>query len=303
MSLLDDLERRLRSLLARRQRAAGSGPLGGSTLERAQARLAGMSTHERAAVQALLDGSPDDRARGSVLAALASAAPLPALARLATRLATMTPSLRDAALDPTHAPPGTFTQPDGTTCGSSVLVMSRMLNDPAYAMSVLTGYDPRTGRAYPGGASTPQDRFRDESRRMHEQTAGLRNHDGHLQIPWPRALGTSPSSVANQMGGGDGRSGLPGSAYAGELVDPDDAGRTFTHIVTATRAGETVPLFIGDSRIPRHVVLVTASADDTLTVYDPSSGATTTAVSRGDFENGRLAVAGWHQAWVAVTPR
>jgi len=301
MSLLEATETRARSLLARAQAARASGAQG-STVERAGSRLAATPAGTRAAVEPLLDGSPDDGARAWILATLASGAPLEALGRFATRLGTMSPSQRDA-LDPTHAPPGTFTQPDGTTCGSSVLVMSRMLNDPAYAMSVLTGYDPRTGRACPGGASTPQNRFWDESRRMHEQTAGLRNHDGHLQIPWPRALGTSPSSVANQMGGGDGRSGLPGSAYAGELVDPDDAGRTFTRIVTATRAGETVPLFIGDTRIPRHVVLVTASADDTLTVYDPSSGATTTAVSRGDFENGRLAVAGWHQAWVAVIPR
>jgi len=302
MSLLEDVERRLRSLLARRRGPAGSGALGGSTLERADARLAGMSTHERAAVQALLDGSPDDRARGSVLAALASAVPLPALARFATRLATMSPSLRDTALDPTHPPPGTFTQPDRTTCGSSVLVMSRMLNDPAYAMSVLTGFDPRTGSTAPRSRSTPQDRFRDECLRMHERTGGVRDHDGHLQLPWPHALGTSPAAVANQMGGGDGRSGRAGSGYGCHLVDPDDARKSFELIVVATQAGETVPLFIGNGLAPRHVVLVTGSTNDTLRVYDPSTGVTT-SVGREDFESGHLAVAGWDQPWAAVTPR
>ncbi|MGZ8744855.1 MAG: hypothetical protein ACXWXO_18210, partial [Nocardioides sp.] len=73
-------------------------------------------------------------------------------------------------------------------------------------------------------------------------------------------------------------------------------------VAAASEDGHTVPLYIGGSIRPGHVVLVTGSEDGTLTIYEPANGETVT-VSRDDFVNGDLGVAGWDEPWFAVTPR
>ena len=67
------------------------------------------------------------------------------------------------------------------------------------------------------------------------------------------------------------------------------------------RPGHTVPLYVGDSTRPGHVVLVTGSDSDSLTIYDPASGQEQ-AISRDDFTSGDLGVSGWDEPWFAVTP-
>jgi hypothetical protein len=273
-----------------------TGPLRGSVLERADAVLDEMSPSERAEVQRLLDAAPSDKAKAWILAGVASGMGIAALGRYATRVNSMSPTDL-GKLDPTTAKDGTFKQPDQTTCGSASLVMSRMLNDPAYAMFIITGFNPETGET---STLTDSERFNAESLEMHHQTNGLSDHDGDRQVPWPEPIGTSPWGVANQMSG-DGGSGLPGSDYGVNLTDPSAPGADYDTIVGATQNGETVPLFVGDEKIPRHVVLVTSSSDDTLTIYEPADGKTIT-VTRDEFENGTGNVGGWQQAWLAVTP-
>ncbi|MEV7396980.1 hypothetical protein [Aeromicrobium sp. NPDC092404] len=273
-----------------------SGPLRGSVLERADAALDEMSPSERAVVQRLLDSAPSDEAKAWILAGLASGMGVAALTRYAGKVNAMSPQELDA-LDPANASDGTYKQPDQTTCGSSTLVMSRMLNDPAYAMFITTGYNPETGET---SDLSPEKLFAAESQKMHDQTNGLSDHDGDPQVPWPEPIGTSPWGVANQMAG-DGGSGLPGSDYGIDLTDPSAPGADYDSIVAATQNGETVPLFVGDEKIPQHVVLVTASSDDTLTIYEPADGKTIT-VTRDEFENGTADIAGWEQPWMAVTP-
>jgi len=310
------------------------GPLRGSTAERAQAALDAMTPEQRAAAQALLDGAADQTSRGWILAAIASGLGGTALDRYAQHLATMTPE-EVAALDPTvHLttgltnPPGPFWQPDGTTCGSSSLVLARMLNDPAYAMSVLTGYDPRTGQqaewldaVAPSRASDwmlpladedpsaqMQRRFWQEVDQMHDQTSGLTTHDGGFNGAWPKAWGTSPGAAARQMGGGDGLSGVPGSSYRVEYVDPTDRALTYDDIVAAVDQGQAVPVFTYDIQNDNnasgaHVTLVTGSEGDNLVVYDPWY-ATTVTVSREQFITAQLEdTLGWDRPMAAVLPR
>lgn len=312
------------------------GPLRGSTAERAQAALDAMTPDQRAAAQALIDAAADPTARAWVLAAIASGLDGQALDRYATHLTTMTPD-QVAALDPTrHLPatlPGQYVrgalwQPDGTTCGSSSLVMTRMLNDPAYAMSVITGYDPRTGTraanldqvtvvrdpstVVPLSDLDPdaqvQRRFQQEVVQMHHQTNGLVDHSGGFNGGWPEALGTSPGAAARQMSGGDGLSGVPGSDYQVMYVDPADRASTYDDIISAVDDGHAVPVYTydiqnNDGASGAHVTLVTGTNGDDLLVYDPWYG-TTETVDRNQFTTARLHDSlGWDRPMAAVLPR
>lgn len=66
-----------------------------------------------------------------------------------------------------------LTQPNQQTCGAAVLVVARMLTDPAYAARVESVVD-----------------FEVETLAMHRRTTSSVDISGRLQFPWPRALGT-----------------------------------------------------------------------------------------------------------------
>jgi hypothetical protein len=190
-------------------------------------------------------------------------------------------------------------QPDRTTCGSSTLVLARMLSDVAYAGRVLTGHDLRTGTTDPGlpgetQAQARQRRFGAESLTMHRRTNRAFG-GGRLQIPWPRALGTLPWALANVLGNA-------ARAYRVAIVDPLAAGRSYDRITRAVDAGHAVPLYVGNRRLPRHVVLVTGRSGDGLRVFDPARGEEVVR-SRAAFTAGRLGIAGWQEVWLAVLPR
>ncbi|QIG45566.1 hypothetical protein G5V58_24985 [Nocardioides anomalus] len=213
-----------------------------------------------------------------------------ALQRYHDRLAAMTPE-QVAALDPTrfHG-----TQPDQTTCGSASLVMSRMINDPAYAMKVLDGYDPATGQTTGGDA---QSRFGAEALAMHHQTNGWHSRDGELNPAWPEGWGTHPHDAAREMSAAGG-SGVPGTTYGWHLVG--DRGSSYDQIAQAVRAGHTVPVYVGDWA-PRHVVLATASDAGSITFYEPGGGQSVT-VTREQWLADRESLGGWHEPWFVVTP-
>lgn len=184
------------------------GPLEGSTLARYDDAYDALSPAEQQAVRDALAAAGSDQEWAWIMAGVAAGLTGAGLTRYVDRLGDLTPAqLR--ALDPTRARDGTFTQPDQTTCGSSTLVMSRMRNDPAYAMWILTGYNPETGETTPAG-QTAADRFADESLAMHDRTNSPTDRDGDLQFPWPEAIGTQPWALANEMSA-DGGSGVPGT--------------------------------------------------------------------------------------------
>ena len=170
---------------------------------------------------------------------------------------------------------GQFRQPDRRSCGAAVLVMARMLAEPAYARWVGDGTDPAA-------------RFADEVLRTHRRTNRLRDARGRFQLPWPRALGTQPWALARE---------LPGRH---KVAHVRSRSRAWQRIV---RADQPVPVYVGNDRLPRHVVLVTGrDADDRVRVYEPSSGAMV-RVDRQDFLDGTLGLAGWDRPWFVVLHR
>jgi hypothetical protein len=162
-------------------------------------------------------------------------------------------------------------QPDQRSCGPSSLVAAHMLIDPAY---------------HPVS-------FADDVLALH-RTITAPTAFGRAQLPWPRALGTPPWAVARTM------SELTGVHHRTHLVrwgDRDD------DLIRLAGAGHPCPLYIGDRRLPRHVVLVVTAAAETLQVYNPAHG-TLVDVARAEFLAGHLTTTGgWDTPWFVVTPR
>lgn len=251
--------------------AQDSGPLRGSVAERAQAALDAMSSADRADVEKLLAAAGSADQRAWILAAVASGLTGAALSDFASKARGMS-DRQLGALDPTTSS-GSYIQPDGTTCGSSTLVLSRMVNDPAYAMWITTGHDP-TGRLpeTPDALATPTTdainlatRFGSESRAMHDRTS----------TTWPEALGTYPTDVDIQMSKHPGGSGVSGVSYSTTIVDPESPDQTYNDILAAVSKGHTVPMYVYGIDAPSsgaHVTLVVAASGDDVTVYDPGDG-------------------------------
>lgn len=266
---------------------------------RSQDEASGTGAAAAAAPAALTALAPQDpraaAVAGLVRRAEASGLRGEALARYQERLSTMTPE-QLARLDPASFRGTAAVQPDGTTCGSSSLVMSRMVNNPAYAMRVLEGYDPVTGQQVSG---TPQSRFAAESLAMHERTNGWRDREGNLNLPWPEALGTHPVDVAAEMSAAGG-SGVAGTQYEVDWTLGDRA-ESFDKISAAAQAGHTVPVYVGDG-IPRHVVLATGAGPDSVTFYEPGEGRTVT-ITREQWLHDQGSLGGWHKPFAVVVPR
>lgn len=188
-------------------------------------------------------------------------------------------------------------QPDQRTCGSASLTVARMVTRPAYAEFIATGTDPETGRTVPG---TIGRRFQAEALALHPRTNGFLDAQMRLQLPWPRALGTAPWAAANEM---TASCGVPGSSYAARLIRPKRRGQAYDAVRDAARAGHPVPLFVGNSWSPRHIVLALppASSDDELLVYEPALGGRI-HLRHSDFSAAQLALAGWSTPWFTVLP-
>ncbi|MFW6775594.1 hypothetical protein ACOACO_15025 [Nocardioides sp. CPCC 205120] len=273
------------------------GPLAGPTLDRYADAYAALTPAQQAEVDAALAAADSDLERAHVLQAVAAGMTGGTLTNYLAHLAGMDRAEIEG-LDPLGHPSTSLTQPDPTTCGSSSLVMAKMLNDPAYAMWMQTGFDPVTGET---DDRSFDERFRDESLAMHERTNAATDRDGDPQQQWPDFLGTAPWGAANEMSA-DGGSGVPGTEYGSAVVDPLSPGESYDAIQQGVEDGHAVPLFVGNQWSPRHVVLVTGTDGDDLAIYDPATGREST-VSRADFENGELGISGWDQAWVGVVPQ
>lgn len=279
------------------------GPLRGSVLSRYDDAYEKLSDAEQKAVDAALATARSPEERAWILAGIASGLSGQALQNYLDRLRGMSPAELDR-LDPTgHG----YVQPDGTTCGSSSLVMSQMMNDPAYALWMETGYDPATGVTDP---RTPEERFADEALKMHDRTNSYQDRDGDPQVPYPHAIGTAPWAVANEMSAGQG-SGVPGTQYGATTVTPSNAGDSYDAVTRAIENGHTVPLYVGNGVAPAHIVLVTGAEGDNLTLYNPASGQEQT-ITRDDYVNGTLDMGSpsppldsfgdMNQPWFAILP-
>lgn len=177
-------------------------------------------------------------------------------------------------------------QPDRRSCGASALVAARMLTDPSYADRI---------------AVDPGPRFRDAVLSLHRGVTRLRDPDGRLQPPWPRAIGTPPWALARGLAAAGGE---PRVRHRTRLAVTDPASG-HDHAHAAVAAGHPVALYVGSRSLPRHVVLAfevaREPAGEALRVYEPSTGRLLT-ISREAAGRRRLGLAGWDVLWFVVGP-
>lgn len=169
--------------------------------------------------------------------------------------------------------PDGLVQPDRRSCGAACLVAAQGLRDADYRERV----------------SEPE-AFRVEVLAMHARVTSPVDVAGHLQPPWPRALGTPPWAMANQLAGTTGVPHRPvpvrwrhGAVAYDELVG----------------LSGPAALYVGNEWLPRHVVLVLEAAEARLRVYEPASGRVDT-VGRDRFVDHELGSGGWDVPWFSV---
>ncbi|MDP3893060.1 hypothetical protein [Nocardioides sp.] len=179
-------------------------------------------------------------------------------------------------------------QPDHRSCGAAVLVLARALTDEGYAELLVTGRHPRTDVTLDGPLV---DRFHQEVLALHRRVTGPVDVRGRLQLPWPRVIGTPPWAVAGQLG----------ASYTTRAVLPARRESAYDTILTGLGHQRPVALFVGNRRLPRHVVLTLAGDERRLVVYDPGHGLMA-EVPRDSFAGARLRVSGWDVPWFVVTP-
>jgi hypothetical protein len=170
-----------------------------------------------------------------------------------------------------------LSQPDTRTCGPTCLVVAHAIADGEYADRV----------------SEP-DTFRSEILDLHRRVTSVRDSRGRVQLPWPRFFGTPPWGAAHQM------TAVTGTSYHSRLAWSGRE-RAFDAIVLATAAGHRVPVFVGSTRVPRHVVLALGELDGAMRFYEPAHGQLVD-VSRADFVAAKVRLAGWDRPWFVVLP-
>jgi hypothetical protein len=258
----------LLSLSASESVADGSPAADFGTLSPAQlARAAAQHRQLRPADQARLDGLIDSlpgAARGYLLKALAAGHSLTELTGFARAMVG-----RDGYWLRTHLSPIDPYEPglahyrgylirqyDGTTCGSTAIVLAHLLTDPLFALQ-LTGENPGddTGEKFLA-------RLKAEERRVH----------GATNFVWPLLLGTPPWGMRDQM---DKPAVGAGARYEWAMVPdwaPGAADAVLRRALVAVARGYPVPVLIGDL-IPRHYVLLVAATPAGATFFEPGSGA------------------------------
>ena len=144
-------------------------------------------------------------------------------------------------------------QLDGRTCGPTALTTARMLRDPALADWVRTGAT--HGRAFPDGVSA-QVRLAAYHALVHARTNALVGPGGRLQVPWPRALGTTPWGVCRELEAG---AAAPGTRYRTVTVrwaTRDRRAELVAALADHLGPGRPGILFVGSAVLPRHVALL-----------------------------------------------
>ncbi len=226
-------------------------------------RLGALQPDARRAVQAAM-AAADPTSQGYLRLAVAAGRPAAEVVGLASLLASRPPewaAWRLRLVDDVPGPQFRFgtriDQVDGTTCGTTALLVLATSADPLLTLALTTpDWDP-DGLDF----ST---RFDDRQRKVHGQsTRG-----------WPSALGTSPWGMVSWLR----RHGAGVGPYRVRLVDdgnPDDVAALIAEASAALDLGDPVPLLIG-AGVPRHYVLALGldgdGAEAGWLVFEPSSG-------------------------------
>ncbi|WP_052113251.1 hypothetical protein [Knoellia aerolata] len=190
-------------------------------------------------------------------------------------------------------------QQSPVTCGSACLTVARMLVDPVFASWVRTGEPHLPGS--PHGADE-QERFAAYERVVMRRTNGIFDARHRPHLPWPRALGTPPWGARRELELGASRQGTRYDVATLRPLTRAALREAFDRLVDVVADGEPGLLYIGDGRLPRHVVLVLpGDGDRRLDVYDPGSGRVD-HLRRDSVVERRVALSGWQVPWFAVQP-
>lgn len=169
-----------------------------------------------------------------------------------------------------RAPIPRIAQPDTRTCGPSAIL----------AAAIALRGEPSIGRSQAVHV-------------LHRRLASARRPDGGWQLPWPRALGTSPWAAAHELGA------ISGETHTWRLVCHRRLDREFAELVACR---QHALLYVGNTVLPRHVVLITEANEDALRILDPASGRIV-ARDRAAFVDRHLRLSGWDVPWLVVRRR
>lgn len=236
---------------------------------------------EAAQAQVVTDTDVIDRA-------VASGAPVQAVAALAAAWDGLPTFIKDVVRDPSGGRvPGPVmwgrvraTQMDQRTCGAAVLAMVSLIADPFVALWLMQGRTladhvpkeiDRIGRA-----GQPTHTVEERWHALQRATFREVTRRGFIVAPWPQMLGTPPwrmSAVAR----------CAALRWRITLVDDTNPGEMqamVTHASAALRDGIPVMVYSGgdvrrgiSTAVPRHVVLLTSRVNGGFMVYEPGSGA------------------------------
>lgn len=187
-----------------------------------------------------------------------------------------------------------------TTCGSACLTVARMRANPQFAQWISSGIHKDARDDDVPDAGTMSKRFAAYEQVVAGRTNAMRGAGGRWQLPWPRALGTPPWGARNELefGAAD-----PSADYDISWLRPGGRARrerAYDRLVERVTEGTPALLYIGNRRIPRHVVLVMPSTGaGELDVYEPSIGRVID-LPREPFVNGTMRMAGWDLPWAIV---
>jgi hypothetical protein len=272
-----------------------AGVLSPAQLARAVAQHRQLPAADRTRLDGLLDLLPGP-ARGYLLKAFAAGHSLTELTAFAHTIAGRGANWLRTRLRPVDPhEPGLvhfrgylFRQYDGTSCGSTAIVVAHALTDPIFALRLTTGGDPDadadTGEQFLA-------RLKAEERRVH----------GTTNLVWPQLLGTPPWGVRDQMN--QPAVGV-GGRYQWTVVQdwvPGAADAVLRQALLAVARGYPVPVLIGDL-IPRHYLLLVGRTGVGALFYEPTKGAIV-LVPESDLRHRDFSALGFGHLKGAVLPR
>jgi len=177
-----------------------------------------------------------------------------------------------------------------------------MLVSPQFAGWIVSGKSPRRPQG-PDDPRSEAERFAEHEREVMNRTNGIHAAGGKLNIPWPQAFGTPPWGAKKELEYGAAQ---PGAAYRMRLVRLGSTAalrEVHRDLVSLVREGLPALLYIGNTRLPRHVTLVLpGDGGKQLDVYDPATGSVTD-LAPDRFAGRTLGIAGWDVPWITVQPR
>jgi hypothetical protein len=223
-------------------------------------RLAAQRPDHRRAVQGALDTARPD-VRPHLRRALAAGHPAARVLDLADLLERRTREwvaerlvLLDADSTVQHRLGVRIDQVDGTTCGTTVLLVLAAQADPVLALTLTAPATDEQGTGFGTRFDLRQDRVHRQSNRV-----------------WPTALGTSPWGMVGWLR----RHARGVGPYRVRLVDdadPADLAAVLAEVNAALDLASPVPLLVGPG-VPQHYVLALSRADDSVwRVYEPTAG-------------------------------